>query len=325
MVPHGRVIGIDISGTFGGGTRGALVDSAGSVIARKDAVTPKISPEDLIETLATMAGRLADQAQREGAPASAVGMAVPGIINESSGVVHRSPNLPLQNVPLGQILQDRLKMPVFLTHDASAGAVAEYALGAGRQVSDMMLVVIGTGVGSAVISDGKILRGAHGTAGEIGHIVIDPAGIVCGCGGRGCVETFASVTSIARRYTMAAKEAILAEEVVAKAEGGNPAAARVWNDALGALATVIATAVAVIDCALVVLSGTMKLQSEAVKPLEAMLAKRINLVQLPRVELSALGETAGVLGAAAIAFERAGMGDATREWRQANRLPAARV
>jgi glucokinase len=228
----------------------------------------------------------------------------------------------LQNAPLGQILQDRLKMPVFLIRVASAGAIAEYALGAGRQVSDMMLVVIGTGVGSAVVSDGRILRGAHGTAGEIGHIVIDPAGILCGCGGRGCVETFASVTSIARRYTLAAKEAILAEEVVAKAAAGNPAAARVWNEALGALATVIATAVAVIDCALVVLSGTMKLQSEALKPLEAMLAKRINLVQLPRVEVGALGETAGVLGAAAIAFERAGMGDATHEWRRSSRLPS---
>jgi predicted NBD/HSP70 family sugar kinase len=85
---------------------------------------------------------------------------------------------------------------------------------------------------------------------------------------------------------------------------------------------VIATAVAVIDCALVVLSGTMKLQSEALKPLEAMLAKRINLVQLPRVEVGALGETAGVLGAAAIAFERAGMGDATHEWRRSSRLPS---
>src|ERR1019366_6972339 len=121
--PRGRVIGLDISGTFGGGMRGALVDGTGSL--------------------------LAEQAQREGAPASAIGVAVPGLINEASGMVHRSPNLPLQNVPLGQILRDRLKMPAFLIHDASAGALAEYALGAGRPVSDMMMVVIGSGVGSA--------------------------------------------------------------------------------------------------------------------------------------------------------------------------------
>src|ERR1039457_7298870 len=92
MVTGGRVIGLDISGTFGGGMRGALVDGEESVIARKDAITPKISQDDLIEALATMAGRLADQAQREGAPASASGVAVPRIINEAPGVGHRSPH-----------------------------------------------------------------------------------------------------------------------------------------------------------------------------------------------------------------------------------------
>ena len=144
-------------------------------------------------------------------------------------------------------------------------------------------------MGSAVISGGRVLRGAHGAAGEIGHISVDPAGMVCGCGGRGCVETFASETSIARRYAMAAKQAILAEEVIAKATAGEPAAARVWGDALGALATVIATAVALVDCELVVLAGTMGLPSVALAPLGDLLAQRINLVQLPRVMVGALG------------------------------------
>ena len=321
LAAHGRVIGLDISGMFGSGMRGALIDSTASLIARKEAFTPRTSADELISSLVAMASRLADQGEREGAPASAVGVAVPGLIDESSGVVHRVPNLPLQEVRLGQILQDRLRMPGFLTHDASAGALAEYTVGAGRRVSDMMMVVIGGGIGSAVISNGRVLRGAHGAAGEIGHIVIDPAGIVCGCGGRGCVETFASETSIARRYTMLAKEAILAEEVLVKAAAGNPAATRVWNDALGALATVIATAVALIDCELVVVSGTMKISSEAMTPLGTLLARRINLVQLPRVEMGALGDTAGVLGAAAVAFERAGMGDAAQAWRQSGPVP----
>jgi DNA-binding transcriptional LysR family regulator len=92
---------------------------------------------------------------------------------------------------------------------------------------------------------------------------------------------------------------------------------------LAALATVIATAVAVVDCELVVLSGTMKIPSGAVAPLGALLARRMNLVQLPRVEVGILGETAGVLGAAATAFERAGMGDATREWPRASRHPVS--
>jgi glucokinase len=170
-------------------------------------------------------------------------------------------------------------------------------------------------VGSAVISGGRVLRGAHGAAGEIGHISLDPAGMICGCGGRGCVETFASETAIARRYTMAAKQAILAEEVIARATTGDAAAARVWNDALGALATVIATAVALVDCELVVLSGTMGIASGALAPLGALLAKRINLVHLPRVEVGELGGDAALVGAAAVAFERIGAGHPTLEWR----------
>jgi glucokinase len=312
---NSRVIGIDVGGTFGRGIRGALVDGTASRIAGKEAVTPRTSQEDLIEALITMASRLADVAQRDGAPASALGLAVPGLVDEARGVVYRSPNLKLQDVELGRILQDRLRLPVFLVHDATAGALAEYATGVGRNVSDMLLVVMGLGVGSAVISGGRVLRGAHGAAGEIGHISLDPAGMICGCGGRGCVETFASETAIARRYTMAAKQAILAEEVIARATTGDAAAARVWNDALGALATVIATAVALVDCELVVLSGTMGIASGALAPLGALLAKRINLVHLPRVEVGELGGDAALVGAAAVAFERIGAGHPALEWR----------
>ena len=273
--------------------RGALVDGTASLIARKEAITPRTSQEQLIETLVTMGGRLAELARRDGAEASAVGVAVPGLIDETTGVVHRSPNLTLSEVGLGQILQERLHLPAFLVHDATAGAIGEYAVGVGRGVSDMLLVVMGTGVGSAVISGGHIVRGAHGTAGEIGHIVIDPAGMLCGCGGHGCVETFASETSIARRYTMAAKQAICSpREVIAKAQAGDAAAARVWNDALGALATVIATAVALIDCRARGPRRDHEITSVALAPLGGLLANRINLVQLPRVAVGALGADA---------------------------------
>jgi glucokinase len=317
-----RVIGIDIGGTFGRGMRGAVVDGGAGLGERKEFVTPRTSQEQLVESLVTMASRLAEGARRDGAPATALGVAVPGLVDEASGVVHRSPNLKLEEVGLGQILQDRLRLPVFLVHDASAGALAEYAVGAGRAVSDLLLVVMGVGVGSAVISGGRVLRGAHGTAGEIGHISVDPAGMVCGCGGRGCVETFASETAIARRYAMAAKQAILAEEVIARATAGEPAAARIWGDALGALATVIATAVALVDCELVVLAGTMGLPSVALAPLGDLLAQRINLVQLPRVMVGALGADAALLGAAAVAFERSNVGHPVSEWRSSRRSAA---
>ena len=317
-----RVIGIDVGGTFGRGMRGAAVDGEAALGERKEFFTPRTNQEELIKSLVTMATRLVEGTHRDGAPAAALGVAVPGLIDERSGVVHRSPNLKLEEVQLGQILQDRLRLPVFLVHDASAGALGEYAVGAGREVSDLLLVVIGAGVGSAVISGGQVLRGAHGAAGEIGHICVDPAGMVCGCGGRGCVETIASETSIARRYTMAAKQAILAEEVIARAAAGDPVAGRVWGDALSALATVIATAVALVDCELVVLAGTMGIPSVALAPLGDLLARRINLVQLPHVTVGALGANSALLGAAAVAFERSGMGPAVAAWRSSTRSEA---
>jgi glucokinase len=309
-----RVIGIDVGSAFGSGIRGALVSSRASLLATRETITPRTGAEDLINTLVSMAGQLVELAGRDGQPASALGLAVPGLIDEDAGVVHRSPNLMWQEVELRRVLENRLGLKVFLVQDARAGALAENILGTGRGVSDMILVVVGTGVGCSVISDGRFIRGAHGTAGEIGHISVDSAGLTCGCGGRGCVETFASEPSLARRYTLATREVITAAEVISRAMAGHPPAVRVWNEALGALATVIATAVVLTDCELVVLSGTMAIPSAALVPLRTVLTKRINLIHMPRVELGTLGDNAGILGAAAVAFEHSGLAGVIRGW-----------
>lgn len=314
-----RVIGIDMSGAFGSGIRGGLVDGAAALIAKKEAFTPRTGAEDLISSVATMASRLAELSRREGPAPTAVGVAVPGLVDELTGVVHRSPNLSLKEVRLGPILAERLELPVFLIHDTLAGALAENTLGVGRGVRDLLLVVIGGGVGCAVISGGHLVHGAHGTAGEIGHISVDPAGLICGCGGRGCVETIASEPALVRRYTTATSEAIPPEEVISRALAGHPAATRVWGEALSALATVIASAALLLDAELVVLHGPGKLPSSAVEPLRGLLAKRMNLVQPPRMEVGSLGDSAGVLGAATIAFERGGLRSVTRGWSELQR------
>jgi len=313
--PSNRVIGIDISGAFGTGIRGALVDGAATVLATKEVITPRGGADELVATLATMAGRLAESAKRDGKAPAAVGVACPGVVDETTGVVHRSSNLGLTEVRLAQLLRDRVGLPTFLMHDSSAGALAESLVGVGRGVSDLLLMVVGNGVGAAAISDGRVIRGAHGSAGELGHISVDANGLPCSCGGRGCVETFASEPSLAKRYTMAAKEAISADEVIARAMRGHPAAARVWNDALSALALVLSSAVAMIDCELIVFSGTLTIPTAAVAPLRSLLAKRMNFVTPPRIEAGALGGNAGVLGAAAIAFENGGLADVVHSWR----------
>ena len=168
-------------------------------------------------------------------------------------------------------------------------------------------------MGSALISGGHLLLGANGAVGEIGHLSVDPAGIRCGCGGRGCVETLVSERALAQRYVIVAKEAVLPAEVVLRAQAGEPAASRVWSEAMDALATAIRTARLPRTGG----SGRTRWRSipaAAVPPLRSLLANRMNLVQTPRVALSALGDSAGVLGAAAAAFERSGMTDVVRSW-----------
>lgn len=309
-----RVIGLDVSGDFGSGLQGGVVDSGGGLVARKEWVTPTTSQAELVDSLVTMAQRLMQEAGRDGAPPTALGLAAPGLVDEASGVVRRSSNLPLHDVPLASILTERLGLPAFLIHECRAGILAESSLGSGRGIADILLVVIGRGVGSALISGGHLLLGANGAVGEIGHLSVDPAGIRCGCGGRGCVETLVSERALAQRYTLVAKQAVLPAEVVLRAKAGEPAASRVWSEAMDALATAVAAAAILIDCALVILAGPGSIPAAAVPPLRSLLANRMNLVQTPRVALSALGDSAGVLGAAAAAFERSGMTDVVRSW-----------
>ncbi|HXG35712.1 MAG TPA: ROK family protein, partial [Dehalococcoidia bacterium] len=128
-----------------------------------------------------------------------VGVASPGAINFEAGVVSEAPQLPgWQDVPLRDILRELLGLEVMLENDANAAAVGEHVYGAGRGSRHMLYLTISTGIGGGIIIDGRLYRGKSGAAGELGHIVLDMNGPLCGCGARGCVESLASGTAIAR-------------------------------------------------------------------------------------------------------------------------------
>jgi glucokinase len=314
--PVGRVVSIDIAGSFGSGLRGAVVDASGRILDKKEGITPKTSEGDLVDGIVTMATRLRDLAQRDGQGPSAVGLAVPGPVDEVTGVVHRGASFIVWgDLPLARVVEQRVGLPTVLIQDARAGGRAERLLGAGRGVNDMLLVVIGTGVGAAVICGGQPVRGAFGHAGEIGHIEVDSNGPPCSCGGRGCLETFISEPGLASRYAIAAGQAILANEVISRAARGDAPALKVWNGALRALAVIIGSAVALVECEVVVLSGTMTIPDAALlAPLGSYLDRRLHIVHTPRVVRGTLGAMAGVLGAAEAAFEHAGVPYLARAW-----------
>jgi glucokinase len=174
--------------------RAALVTRDGQVAARRESA---FEPSELAPRLARLVSELSDSTE---ARVAAVGLGVPGLVNPRTGRVVISSDIPsVVREDLRSTLSDAVGLPVTLDNDANAGAMGEYTAGAGRGSRNMFYVTIGTGIGGALILDGRLWRGASGFAGEFGHITIDPEGVECTCGNVGCLETVASAPNIVRR------------------------------------------------------------------------------------------------------------------------------
>ena len=150
--------------------------------------------------------KAAVEANAEPASLRGIGICSAGWVDSEHGIVPAAPQLPgWHNVSLAQIMHERLGPPTILENDANAAALGEHVFGAGRDVRHLVYITVSTGIGGGIIVDGKLYGGAKGSAGEIGHTVIDPNGPLCGCGNYGCLEALASGTAIARQGTEAAK------------------------------------------------------------------------------------------------------------------------
>jgi glucokinase len=188
------VFAVDLGGTH---LRVALVDDTGRILQQLKQETPKgDSANCIIGALA----RAADAWHALKPKVIATSIMVPGAVDSDKAVVLQAPNLPsLIDFPLKAELERQLGWPVYLENDANAAAVGEMWLGAARGCRDVVSVTLGTGVGGGVILDGKLWRGSHGSAGEIGHTTVDPfGGLKCKCGNTGCLELYASATAIVR-------------------------------------------------------------------------------------------------------------------------------
>ena len=192
------VIGADLGGTK---IELGLVDPADRIVARKRIATEDHKgAADVVERIARCVNELATQLPA-GAQVAAMGMCTPGPVDHVNGVLLDPPNVQgLHYAPLGAMLRDRLGIPVRLEHDAKAAALGEFHYGAGRGEQSMVYVIVGTGVGCAILIDGQLYRGLHNAAGEFGHTVLDRNGLLCSCGNRGCVETFMSGPRLGQWY-----------------------------------------------------------------------------------------------------------------------------
>nr|WP_313956551.1 ROK family protein [Streptomyces sp. SAJ15] len=300
-----HVIALDVGGT---GMKAALVGADGALLYEGRRPTGRErGAEAVVAGILDFAAELAELGRaRLGESALAAGVAVPGIVDEPGGIAVYAANLGWHDVPMRALLSERLGgVPVALGHDVRTGGLAEGRIGAGRGADRFLFMPLGTGIAGAIGIGGRIEAGAHGCAGEIGHIVVRPGGPACGCGQRGCLETLASAGAVSRAWAAAGGDPEADAADCAKAvESGDPRARAVWDEAVAALADGLVIGLTLLDPRTLIIGGGLAEAGDTLfAPLRAAVAERVTFQKLPEIVPAALGDTAGCLGAGLLAWD----------------------
>lgn len=311
-------IGIDIGGTK---IAGALVDPDGRITERRQVATPADDTAAIIDATAGLIRELEQAAPGE---VTGVGMACAAMVDARSGHVWFAPNLSWRDLDLADEVGARVGRDVVVDNDANAAAWGEYRHGAGVDCDDMVLVTVGTGIGGGCIVDDRLLRGAFGIGGEIGHISVDPTGPLCGCGNTGCLEVFASGTALVRSArelvtspsprgeALRARcggdpDALTGQDVTELAREGDGAAVELLDDLGTRLGQGMASVCAVLDPRLVVVGGGVADAGDLlIDPARRAFARHLigrGYRPSPEVVPARLGNDAGIVGAATLARE----------------------
>jgi glucokinase len=309
-----HAIGIDIGGTK---IAGALVSADGVIVRESRVPTPATEPDAIADAVVGLIQNLS-----EGVEVTAAGVAAAGFVDAARANIVYAPNLSWRNEPFKAKLEAKLDIPVFIDNDANAAGWAEYRFGAGRGYRHMVMLTIGTGVGGAIIADGKLLRGGFGVAAELGHIRHIPNGRLCGCGRHGCIEQYGSGTALLKSAIELAntdpdKGARLAElmrenqgeltgvQVYQAISEHDPGALGLLRDLGVAMGKTIATLAAVLDPEIVVIGGGVSAAGELL--LEPMREGFISSLSAKgfrpelKIETAQFVNDAGVVGAADLA------------------------
>jgi glucokinase len=311
----GLAIGVDAGGTK---VEALLVDveGGGRILDRRLALTPATDAEATTRTIVALAREL--MAGRN--DVSALGVGAAGMVDRS-GVMRFAPNVAWREVPLAEKIRSGVGLPTLVDNDANVAAWGEFRFGAGRGCNDMLLVTVGTGIGGGIVAGGKLFRGGHGFAGEIGHIIVEPNGPLCGCGNLGCWEQVASGRAIGRLGREAAQEhpeslivelagghasAVTGLAVTAAAMKGDPVAVRILAEVGRRLGEGIAGLVNILDPDMVVIGGGVIEAGELI--LEPARRSFVDSVEAPehrpevRLVPAMMGNDAGAVGAADLAW-----------------------
>ncbi|AKI97915.1 ROK family protein [Kosmotoga pacifica] len=312
---NGYVVGIDLGGTE---TKIGIVDYNGNIV-EKSIIPTLVSrgSEDVIDRIAESVRKLVHTSGVE-SKVLGIGVGSPGSIERESGTVIYSPNFPgWKNVPLSRRLEELTGFTTYVENDANAFAIGEWAFGTFKGTPNIVALTLGTGVGGGVISRGELITGSQGFGGELGHVIIEPDGPLCGCGSHGCLEALASATSIVRmakefrkRYPdspVFRQENITARTVFDAAKTGDEMSELVVERATKALAIGIAGFVHIFNPDVIILGGGV---SRAGNYLLEKVERKVRSYVMEsfrgtfKIALSELVEDAGIKGAASIVYFR---------------------
>jgi glucokinase len=305
------VAAVDLGGTF---TKIGLIDRDGNVHA-ETRVQTYISAESeqdggqgTVDWLGEEIAAFIDaERNRLGVEVAGFGVVVPGIIDAAGGVVRAAPNVGWSEVEVAGPLATRLGLPGGIGHDVRTAGLAEWQLGAGQGVPNLLFVPLGTGIAAAAVVDGRLLE-ADGYAGELGHVAVPAAGAqVCACGGIGCLEIVASASGVVRNHRSLAGDdhGLTAEQIAELARSGDPAAQGAFELAATALSEAFVIALTLLGSERIVIGGGLSGAADLLLPtVEAEFDRRLTFQRRPKLSISAFGSQAGMVGAGLLGWQR---------------------
>jgi len=305
--------GIDLGGT---NIKACLLTREGEIVAERIVGCEKEGRVDhVLDRISDLINKLCSSA---GCRVSCVGIGVAGLVDAEKAVLLEAPNLPgWRDVEVGCELKRRLNLPIKMDNDANVAALGEYMFGSGSGVKNMMMVTLGTGVGGGLILEGKIYRGSSGSAGEFGHMTIDPNGPICSCGRRGCIEAYIGTRGILRRTkeclskgSSSLLSGIREEEMTPKhiseaAEKGDEVAIEILRKTGYYLGVGIGNVSNLLNLEMAVIGGGVSNAGELIlgpareKTMDVALEIPGRVIEIKSAQL---GEKAGMVGAACIAM-----------------------
>jgi len=314
-------IGVDIGGT---NMPSSLVDNTGKVVyAIEKKTLPEQGPEALVlrisesikELLTYFKGTLKKET------ILGIGLGVPGLLDGKKGEIVTCPNLHgWKNVPIVNLVKQKIKLPVLMDNDANCAAIGEHWVGAGKGAKNSILLTLGSGVGGGIIIDNKIYRGSHGVAGELGHITIVAEGILCGCGNYGCLESYASANATAKRAkerlrnenvisTLREKDInqITAQDIFLHAESGDVFSSNILFESGKYLGVGIAVFANIFDPDVIIIGGGLSAAEKYLLPTAIDEADRRtfkHIMNKMKIKKAKLGNNSGMIGAAKLIFDK---------------------